>query len=73
MSNTNNAHIESEIKALFSRFFDWEPVSAELIDTSRGKDDFGNTLIITMDNGERCVLKIVSNDFTFPGRIRIWQ
>lgn len=73
MNNTKSTHIDPAIKELFSRFFDGKPISAELIDTSRGEDDFRNTLIITTDGGERSVLKIVSNDFTFPERIRMWQ
>ncbi|MBR3298301.1 MAG: phosphotransferase [Clostridia bacterium] len=73
MNNTKSTHIEPAIKELFSHFFDGEPVSAELIDTSRGEDDFRNTLIITTDGGKRFVLKIVSNDFTFPERIQMWQ
>lgn len=73
MSNTKKTHIAPAIQELFSRFFDGKPVSAELIDTSRGEDDFRNTLIITTDGGERSVLKIVSNDFTFPERIRMWR
>lgn len=73
MNNTKSTHIDPAIKELFSRFFDGEPVSAELIDTSRCEDDFRNTLIITTDGGERSVLKIVSNDFTFPERILMWR
>ena len=73
VTSMKNNHIEPEIKALFSRFFDGESVSAELIDTSRGEDDFRNTFIITDAGGERFVLKMVSNEFTFPERIRMWQ
>lgn len=73
MNNTKSTHIDPAIKELFSCFFDGKPISAELIDTSRGEDDFRNTLIITTDDGERFVLKIVSNDFTFPERILMWQ
>lgn len=73
MNNTKSTQIEPAIKELFFRFFDGKPISTELIDTSRGDDDFRNTLIITTDDGERFVLKIVSNDFTFPERILMWQ
>lgn len=73
MNNTKSTQIEPAIKELFFRFFDGTPVSAEFIDTSRGEDDFRNTFIITTAGGERFVLKIVSNDFTFPERILMWQ
>lgn len=71
--NTDASPLEPKIKELFSLFFNGVPVSAELIDTSRGEDDLRNSFIITDSEGGKFVLKIVSNDFTIPDRIRMWQ
>ena len=65
--------IDPEIAGLYARFFDGIPVSAERVDTSRGEADIRNTFLITADTGEKYVLKLASNDFTFPEKIRVWQ
>ncbi|MBO4305620.1 MAG: hypothetical protein J5890_00380 [Clostridia bacterium] len=73
MSDVKTPTIEPEIARIFSMFFDGIPSSAEVIDTSVGDSDFRHTLIITTCEGKRFVLKAVSNDFTFPDKIRMWQ
>ena len=73
MSEVNVRPVDPDIAEIYSRFFDGVPVCAETIDTSRGDSDFRNTVIITSEDGEKRVLKIVSNDFTYPDRIRVWQ
>ena len=73
MSSNSSTPVDPEIAEVFSRFFDGKPVSAETIDTGRGEEDFRNTVIVTTDRDEKYVLKIVSNDFTCPGRIRMWK
>lgn len=73
MSATEIQHIDPETAAVFSRFFSGEPVSACVIDTSRGEEDFRNTVIITTADGEKYVLKFSANDFTFPEKISVWQ
>lgn len=65
--------IEEQILDIYTRFFNGSPVSVRIIDTSRGDADFRNTMIVVSAEGEEHVLKIVSNDFTFPARIRMWQ
>ena len=65
--------VDPAIKEIFARFFDAEPVSFRIIDTGRGEEDFRETAIVTTDDDEKYVLKIASNDFTFPARIRMWQ
>ena len=73
MSSDNTVVIDNEVRKIHALFFSRAPVSAELIDSSRGDADFRNTLIFTAADGEKQVLKIVSNDFTFPEKIRMWQ
>ena len=73
MSSDNTVVIDDEVRKIHALFFSRAPVSAELIDSSRGDADFRNTLIFTAADGEKQVLKIVSNDFTFPEKIRMWQ
>lgn len=73
MDNNNSKVVDQEIKEIYTRFFDGVPVAAEMIETSRGDADFRITAIITPAEGEKHVLKIVSNDFTFPAKIRMWQ
>ncbi len=62
-----------DIKSVFSRFFDDEPVSVREIDTSRGDSDFRVTFIIDTAAGGKYVLKLADNDFTFPEKIALWQ
>lgn len=73
MSSIKNAPMDEEIRAIFSRFFEGAPAFADVVDTSRGEDDFRNTFIITAEGGEKSVIKLAANDFTFPERIREWQ
>ena len=73
MNNTIHRTVEPNIADLFHRFFDGDPVSAEVIDTSRGDSDYRNTVILTVPGGSKYVLKIAANDFTFPEKIRVWQ
>ena len=73
MNNANSNNPDETIRGIYSRFWDGDPASAEIIDTSRGDADFRNTVILTSADDEKHVLKIVSNDFTFPVKIRMWQ
>ena len=70
--NEQTRPVDQEIIDIFSLFLDETPVSAELIDTSRGEEDFRNTYIIGTAEGNRIVLKITANEFTFPEKIRMW-
>ena len=65
--------VDPIVQQTFSRFFDGVPVSAQIVDTSRGDRDMRKTAVVTADDGERYVLKFAANDFTFPDRIRVWQ
>ena len=65
--------MNDEIIRIFSLFFDDVPVSTRLIDTSRGDTDFRLTFIVQTDTGNKYVLKLADNDFTFPEKIAVWQ
>ena len=65
--------MENELKNIYTLFFDGTPVIARSIDTSRGDADFRMTFIIEIDSGEKRVLKLADNDFTFPDKILVWQ
>ena len=65
--------MDEEMVSIFSRFFGGAPVSARMIDTSRGDSDFRVTFIVETDSGEKYVLKLADNDFTFPEKIAVWQ
>lgn len=65
--------VDPVIRELYDRFFDGEPVSCESIETGVGDDDYRKTVIVTAADGEKVVLKIVSNDFTFPDKICMWR
>ena len=69
----NGVSVDPAISRVFACFFDGIPVSADIIDTSRGDSDFRKAVIVTTGEGDRYVLKIVSNDLTFPEKIRMWQ
>ena len=65
--------MDDDVIRIFSLFFDGAPVSVSPIDTSRGDGDFRATFIIATDRGEKYVLKLADNDFTFPEKIAVWQ
>lgn len=63
----------NEIITIFDLFFDGIPTSVRLINTSRDDKDFRETAIIETASGERYVIKLADNEFTFPEKIRMWQ
>ncbi len=65
--------MDDEMKRIFALFFDETPVAVRTIDTGRGEDDFRLTFITETDAGNKYVLKIADNDFTFPEKIAVWQ
>ena len=71
--SVTNAPVDPVIADIFARFFDGAPVSADIINTSREDTDFRTAAIIATASGEKYVLKIASNSFTFPGRIHMWK
>ncbi len=65
--------MDADLKRLFSLFFDGEPKLLRTVDTSRGEDDHRETFIVETEDGERYVIKLADNDFTFPERIAVWE
>lgn len=54
-------------------FFDAEPETVEAINTSHRDADFREVLIYTLASGEKRIVKLADNDFTFPEKIAMWQ
>lgn len=65
--------MNAEIEKLFALFFDDTPIAVQRIDTSRGDADFRATFLVDTASGGKYVLKLADNDFTFPGKIAVWQ
>ena len=68
-----NERIDPTITGVYRRFFDDTPVFAEIIDSSIDASDFRKTVIVTTEEGTKRVLKLASNDFTFPEKMFMWQ
>lgn len=62
-----------ELIGVFGLFFDELPENIEIKNTSRGEADFREAVIATWSSGEKFVLKLSDNDFTFPEKIEAWQ
>ncbi len=65
--------MNAEIEKLFALFFDDTPIAVQRIDTSRGDADYRATFLVETASGGKYVLKLADNDFTFPGKIAVWQ
>ncbi len=51
-----------------------EPVEQyEIIDSSQGEEDFRETIIATLESGNKLVVKVSSNAFTTSESIKVWQ
>ena len=64
---------DTAFNQIFALFFDDAPTEVRVIDTGRGEDDFRVTFIVETDAGNKVVLKLADNDFTFPEKIAVWQ
>lgn len=62
-----------ELFDIFGLFFDVKPTSFDIITTSRGDADFRETVIAGFESGEKSVIKLADNDFTFPEKIEMWR
>ena len=71
MNDTNE--LDRELVDIFRLFFDEQPVSFDIIDTGRSETDFRNAVIVSTAEGNRYVLKLSDNDFTFPEKIAMWK
>ncbi len=59
--------------AVLRQFYDTEPVSLQVINTSHGEEDFREVLIAAAADGSKTIVKLAANDFTTPQRIAMWQ
>lgn len=62
-----------ELNSIFLLFFDELPCLYEIKNTSRGNTDFREAIIAEWSSGEKYVIKLSDNDFTFPEKIAIWK
>lgn len=58
---------------IINLFFNKPVVSCEIKNTSHGEIDFREAMIVQLVSGEKFVIKLADNSFTFPDRIRMWQ
>ena len=65
--------VNKELAQIFYLFFEELPDEIEIKNTSRGEEDFREAVIATWSSGEKYVLKLSCNDFTFPKKIEAWQ
>ena len=65
--------MDEEIKKILPLFFKNLPHVVQSFDTSHGDADFRAACIVETDTGEKYVLKLAENDFTFPEKIAVWQ
>ena len=70
---TGSRQNEQALFELFRLLYNIEPIACEPINTSHGDADFREVIITTLESGERFVLKLADNDFTFPEKIKVWQ
>lgn len=54
-------------------FFDDLAISFQIIDSSRGNNDFRKTIIVKNRSDKRYVIKLADNGFTFPEKLKMWQ
>lgn len=62
-----------ELISIFQLFFDELPYLYESKNTSRGDIDFREAIIAEWSSGEKYVLKLSDNDFTFSEKISVWK
>lgn len=62
-----------EIEQVWKMFFDGPAEICDRISTGIDENDFRETVIGKTPTGEKYVLKIVDNDFTFPEKIEVWK
>ena len=65
--------MNEELNGIIQLFFDELPFQYEIKNTSRGDADFRETIIAQWRSGEKYVLKLSDNDFTFPEKIAAWK
>lgn len=64
---------EVDCAAIVKLFFDERVTSCDIKNTSHGETDFREALIVQLESGNKFVIKLADNDFTFPDKIKMWQ
>lgn len=62
-----------ELEECISLFFDERTVIWETKETSHGEKDFREAIFIVTESGNKFVIKLADNDFTFAEKIKMWQ
>ncbi|MBE6984805.1 MAG: hypothetical protein E7434_04180 [Ruminococcaceae bacterium] len=62
-----------EVICIFQLFFDKLPYQYKTKNTSRSDTDFREAIIAPWRSGEKYVIKLSENDFTFPEKIETWK
>lgn len=62
-----------ELLHIIELFFDDIPYKFEIKNTSRGESDFREAIILEWKSGEKYVIKLSDNDFTFADKIKSWK
>lgn len=65
--------LDSEEAKVISLFFENEPVHYELMELSRGDNDFREVIIAEWASGDKYVIKLAENAFTSAERVRVWE
>ncbi len=69
----DNQEKQMETEQIWNLFFDGPAEVCQRISTGIDEDDFRESIIGKTSSGEKYVLKIVDNDFTFPEKIEVWK
>lgn len=69
----DNQEKQMETEQIWNLFFDGLAEVCQRISTGIDEDDFRESIIGNTPSGEKYVLKIVDNDFTFPEKIEVWK
>lgn len=62
----------NELNYIFQLFFEDLPIRFEVKNTSRNDNDFREVIIAKWSSGDKYVIKLSDNDFTFPDKIKSW-
>ena len=65
--------MDKELVHVFRLFFEDMPVRFEVRNTSHGGGDFREAVLAEWETGERYVIKLADNDFTFAEKIEAWK
>lgn len=65
--------MDEALVSVFALFFDETPATMHTIESGLGETDFRMTVLVETEAGDKYVLKLADNDFTFPEKIAVWQ